>query len=88
MQLHLIAVSVFLKTCVKDYEDNFMKKDLKWQVIMRMSNFKKNLFRGFKIICLFVKEDQNVPKPLPRAPNQIPPSSNRLISMIFHTRSV
>ena len=86
MQLYLIVVSVFLKTCVEDYEENFMKKDLKWQVITRISKFKKNLFRGFKIICLFVKEDENVPKPLTRAPIQIPLSSNRLISMIFDTR--
>ena len=45
---------------------------------MKISNLKKNLLTCFKIIFLFVREDQNVPKPLTRAPNQIPLSRNRL----------
>ena len=45
---------------------------------MRISNLKKNLLTCFKIIRLFVREHQNVPKPLTRAPNQIPLSINRL----------
>ena len=47
-------------------------------LIMRISNLKKNLLTCFKIICIFFREDQNVPKPLTRAPNQIPLSINRL----------
>ena len=39
-----------------------LKGLIKHQLILRTSNFKKNISSGLKIICLFVKVNQNVYK--------------------------
>ena len=48
-----------------------LKGHITERLISRILNFKKNLSSGLKIIRLFVKVDQNVQKPLTKAPRYI-----------------
>ena len=48
-----------------------LKGHIKGRLIIRILNFKKNLSSGLKTICQFVRVNQNIQKPLTRAPGYI-----------------